>query len=209
MFKNIIISLSLLLISISFSNATELNEQVFYKGEIKNAYNQNDLPILPGNWKVYDLEKSGSVPSGNFYVYATLVPEEVGPTDNAFNFDGINYAVLGSKSEETSYRKSFYACDAGWITDADVTTTNIDSRGSGNFEETCSVIGEINPFYTFFYTDCNEICVEVNFTLHRQNYSISDGDFASASDQIFKAIRNTVNGQGSSDLSQILSNYKS
>ena len=66
-----------------------------------------------------------------------------------------------------------------------------------------------NNFYTFFYTDCDEICVEVNFTLHRQNYSISDGDFASASDQIFKAIRNTVNGQGSSDLSQILSNYKS
>ena len=58
MFKNIIISLSLLLMSISFSNATELNEQVFYNGEIKNAYNQNDLPILPGNWKVYDLEKS-------------------------------------------------------------------------------------------------------------------------------------------------------
>ena len=137
--------------SISLGNATELNEQVFYKGEIKNAYNQNDLPILPGNWKVYDLEKSGSVPSGNFYVYATLVPEEVGPTDNAFNFDGINYAVLGSKSEETSYRKSFYACDAGWITDADVTTSNIDSRGSGNFEETCSVIGEINPFYTIFF----------------------------------------------------------
>ncbi len=47
MFKNIIISLSLLLMSISFSNATELNEQVFYNGEIKNAYNQNDLPILP------------------------------------------------------------------------------------------------------------------------------------------------------------------
>ena len=194
MFKNIIISLSILLMSLSFSNATELNEQVFYNGEIKNAYNQNDLPILPGNWKVYDLEKSGSVPSGNFYVYATLVPEEVGPTDNAFNFDGINYAVLGSKSEETSYRKSFYACDAGWITDADVTT---------------SVIGEINPFYTFFYTDCDEICVEVNFTLHRQNYSISDGDFASASDQIFKAIRNTVNGQEASDLSQILSKFKS
>ena len=28
--------------SISFSNATELNEQVFYNGEIKNAYNQNE-----------------------------------------------------------------------------------------------------------------------------------------------------------------------
>ena len=172
MIKKIIIVLSTLFIVTSFSSATELNEQVFYNGVIKNAYNQNDLPVLPGNWKVYDLEKSGSVPSGNFYVYATLVPENMGPTDNAFNYDGINYAVLGSKSEETEYRKSFYACDAGWITDAETTTSNINSRGSGNFEETCSVIGEINQFYTFFYTDCNEICVEVNFALHQQNYNI-------------------------------------
>ena len=130
-------------------------------------------------------------------------------SDNSFNFDGINYAVLGSKSEETAYRKSFYACDAGWITDANITTSNINSRGSGNFEETCSVIGEINSFYTFFFTDCNEICVEVNFALHNQNYNISENDFATLSDQIFGAIRNTVNGEGSADFNKILSNYKS
>ena len=209
MIKKIIIVLSTLFIVTSFSSATELNEQVFYNSVIKNAYNQNDLPVLPGNWKVYDLEKSGSVPSGNFYVYATLVPENMGPKDNAFNYDGINYAVLGSKSEETEYRKSFYACDAGWITDAETTTSNINSRGSGNFEETCSVIGEINQFYTFFYTDCNEICVEVNFALHQQNYNISKGDFASVSDKIFAAIRSTVDGQETSEISQILSDYKS
>ena len=209
MIKKIIIVLSTLFIVTSFSSATELNEQVFYNGVIKNAYNQNDLPVLPGNWKVYDLEKSGSVPSGNFYVYATLVPENMGPTDNAFNYDGINYAVLGSKSEETEYRKSFYACDAGWITDAETTTSNINSRGSGNFEETCSVIGEINQFYTFFYTDCNEICVEVNFALHQQNYNISNGDFASVSDKIFAAIRSIVDGQETSEINQILLDYKS
>ena len=67
MIKKIIIALSLFFMTISFSSATELNEQVFYNGVIKNAYNQNNLPVLPGNWKVYDLEKSGSVPSGNFY----------------------------------------------------------------------------------------------------------------------------------------------
>ncbi len=181
--------------SLSFSNATELNEQVFYNGEIKNAYNQNDLPILPGNWKVYDLEKSGSVPSGNFYVYATLVPEEVGPTDNAFNFDGINYAVLGSKSEETSYRKSFYACDAGWITDADVTTSNIDSRGSGNFEETCAVdqpdFGNMN----FFFTDCSNVCVEVGINLEREKYKNDRKSFEAMTTQIFDSIRKTVGGQ--------------
>ena len=27
-----------------------------------SAYNQIDLPLLPGSWKIYDLEKSGSVP---------------------------------------------------------------------------------------------------------------------------------------------------
>jgi hypothetical protein len=208
MIKKIIIALSLFFMTISFSSATELNEQVFYNGVIKNAYNQNNLPVLPGNWKVYDLEKSGSVPSGNFYVYATLVPEIMGPTDNAFNYDGINYAVLGSKSEETEYRKSFYACDAGWITDAKTTTSNINSRGSGNFEETCSVIGEINQFYTFFFTDCNENCVEVNFALHQQSYNISDTEFASVSDKIFAAIRSIVNGQGIGEFDQILLDYK-
>ena len=209
MIKKFVISVLFLFMSFTYGNATELNEQLLYNGSIKNAYNQNDLPVLPGNWKVFDLEKSGSTPSGNFYVYATLVPEEVGPSDNSFNFDGINYAVLGSKSEETAYRKSFYACDAGWITDANITTSNINSRGSGNFEETCSVIGEINSFYTFFFTDCNEICVEVNFALHNQNYNISENDFVTLSDQIFGAIRNTVNGKESVDFTKILSNYKS
>ena len=208
--KSLIKFLSIKLFAIFFVfnvNAQEFNALETYSGSINGAYNIANLPLLPGNWKVDDLEKSGSVQSGNFYVYATLVPSDVDEDVRRYN-DIITYALLGSKSEETSYRKTFFGCEGGFNAQ-EGSIVNINTRGSGNFEETCSVIGEINPFYTFFYTDCDEICVEVNFTLHRQNYSISDGDFASASDQIFKAIRNTVNGQGSSDLSQILSNYKS
>ena len=51
--------------------ATEFNELSFYEGKVEKAYNQTDLPMLPGKWKIFDMEKSGSVPSGNFYVYAT------------------------------------------------------------------------------------------------------------------------------------------
>ena len=58
---------------VSFAVATEFNENSIYSGKVERAYNQADIPLLPGDWKVYDLEKSGSVPSGNFYVYATLV----------------------------------------------------------------------------------------------------------------------------------------
>ena len=106
--KNIIIStLALLLSFTSYSVAEEFNENLLYTGTINSAYNQVDLPMLPGNWKIYDLEKSGSVPSGNFYVFATLVPQDTGPNDNAVYFDNINFGILGSKSEETDYRRTF------------------------------------------------------------------------------------------------------
>jgi hypothetical protein len=113
--KNIIIStLALLLSFTSYSVAEEFNENLLYTGTINSAYNQVDLPMLPGNWKIYDLEKSGSVPSGNFYVFATLVPEDTGPNDNAVYFDNINFGILGSKSEETDYRRTFFGCDSGF-----------------------------------------------------------------------------------------------
>ena len=197
------------LASISFSNATEFNENSLYSNQVESAYNQIDLPLLPGSWKIYDLEKSGSVASGNFYVYATLVPEILQPGDNSLNFDGITFAVLGSKSEETDYRRSFYACDAGWITDSKVTTSNINTRGSGNFEETCSVINEIQPFYTFFFTDCSEICVEVNFGLKASDYNINENNFDSVSSEIFAAIRNTITGNTTGEVSKVIGKYKS
>ena len=196
------------LASISFSNATEFNENSLYSDKVESAYNQIDLPLLPGSWKIYDLEKSGSVASGNFYVYATLVPEVLQPGDNSLNFDGITFAVLGSKSEETDYRRSFYACDAGWITDSKVTTSNINTRGSGNFEETCSVINEIQPFYTFFYTDCSEICVEVNFALKASDYNINENNFDSVSSEIFMAIRNTVLNSADGQVAKVMDKYK-
>ena len=196
------------LASISFSNATEFNENSLYSDKVESAYNQIDLPLLPGSWKIYDLEKSGSVASGNFYVYATLVPEVLQPGDNSLNFDGITFAVLGSKSEETDYRRSFYACDAGWITDSKVTTSNINTRGSGNFEETCSVINEIQPFYTFFYTDCSEICVEVNFALKASDYNINANNFESVSSEIFTAIRNTVLNSADGQVAKVMDKYK-
>ena len=196
------------LASISFSNATEFNETSLYSDKVESAYNQIDLPLLPGSWKIYDLEKSGSVASGNFYVYATLVPEVLQPGDNSLNFDGITFAVVGSKSEETDYRRSFYACDAGWITDSKVTTSNINTRGSGNFEETCSVINEIQPFYTFFYTDCSEICVEVNFALKASDYNINANNFDSVSSEIFMAIRNTVLNSADGQVAKVMDKYK-
>ena len=58
----------------------------------EGAYNIANLPLLPGNWKVDDLEKSGSVQSGNFYVYATLVPSDV---------DAVSYTHL--RAHETRH----------------------------------------------------------------------------------------------------------
>jgi len=45
--------------------------------------------------------------------------------------------------------------------------------------------------------------------LHQQNYNISNSDFASVSDKIFAAIRSIVDGQETSEINQILLDYKS
>ena len=211
--KNIIIStLALLLSFTSYSVAEEFNENLLYTGTISSAYNQVDLPMLPGNWKIYDLEKSGSVPSGNFYVFATLVPQDTGPNDNSSYFDNINFGILGSKSEETDYRRTFFGCDSGFYSAAETKTKNIVTRGSGDFEETCSVaINDEGDFGNlsnlFYYTDCGEICVEVSFSLYRESYNINANEFDEFSAKLFEAIRSTVSGSGNSSL-DFLSDYK-
>ena len=210
--KYIITSALTIMLSISsFSVAEEFNENLLYTGTVSSAYNQVDLPMLPGNWKIYDLEKSGSVPSGNFYVFANLVPLDIGPNDNAVYFDNINFGILGSKSEETDYRRTFFGCDSGFYSAAETKTKNIVTRGSGNFEETCSVgINDEGDFGSlsnqFYYTDCGEICVEVSFSLYRESYNIDSNDFTEFSEKLFEAIRSTVAG-GDGSL-EFLSDYK-
>ena len=196
---------------VSFAVATEFNTNSIYSGKVERAYNQADIPLLPGDWKVFDLEKSGSVPSGNFYVYATLVPSSLGSNENAAFADGINYAVLGANSEETDYRKTFYGCDAGFYTSSDTKTSKIDYRGLGNFEETCSAMAAegtaFNANHQFYYADCNEICVEVNFALFTENYTnLTESNFAELSESMFNAIRSTVSGN--SESFDFLENYR-
>ena len=112
--------------------AQEFNELETYSGNIKGAYGVTNLPLLPGQWKVDDLEKSGSISSGNFYVYATMVPSDVDEITRRYN-DIIFYAILGSKSEETEYRKTFFGCEGGGYETFEDAVINIDTRGSGNF----------------------------------------------------------------------------
>ena len=198
-------------LDLAISCATEFNTNSIYSGKVERAYNQADIPLLPGDWKVFDLEKSGSVPSGNFYVYATLVPSSLGSNENAAFADGINYAVLGANSEETDYRKTFYGCDAGFYTSSITKTSNIDYRGLGNFEETCSALAAtgtaFNASHQFYYADCNEICVEVNFALFTENYTnLTESNFAELSESMFNAIRSTVSGN--SESFDFLENYR-
>ena len=135
--KSLIKFLSIKLIAIFFVfnvNAQEFNDLETYSGNIAGAYNIANLPLLPGNWKVDDLEKSGSVQSGNFYVYATLVPSDVDEDVRRYN-DIITYALLGSKSEETSYRKTFFGCEGGFNAQ-EGSIVNINTRGSGTVSYT-------------------------------------------------------------------------
>ena len=175
--------------------ALEFNELETYSGNIKGAYGVTNLPLLPGQWKVDDLEKSGSISSGNFYVYATMVPSDVDEITRRYN-DIIFYAILGSKSEETEYRKTFFGCEGGGYETFEDAVINIDTRGSGNFEEYCMVdqsdFGNIN----FFYTDCSDICVEVGINLDRDSYK---NDVSSIQQMAALLVENTRKTLNSSD----------
>ena len=195
----------LLVTFITFSaNSAELNEVEIYEGTIKGAYSVTNLPLLPGNWKVDDLEKSGSINSGNFYVYATMIPAEADDATRRYN-DIIFYAILGSKSEETSYRKTFYGCEGGFYS-LEGSIIKIDSRGSGNFEEYCNVHQTEFQTFNYFFTDCSDVCVEVGINLDSNNYKDDRKSFEEITELLSENVRKIVrSGNGSLDF---LSDYR-
>jgi len=195
--KTIVAGLIATLITFSASSA-ELNEVEIYEGTIKGAYSVTNLPLLPGNWKVDDLEKSGSINSGNFYVYVTMIPAEADDTTRRYN-DIIFYAILGSKSEETSYRKTFYGCEGGFYS-LEGSIIKIDSRGSGNFEEYCNVHQTEFQSFNYFFTDCSDVCVEVGINLDTNNYKNDLKSFEEITDLLSENVRKIVrSGNGSLD----------
>ena len=189
----------LLVTFITFSaSSSELNEVQIYEGTIKGAYSVTNLPLLPGNWKVDDLEKSGSINSGNFYVYATMIPAEADDATRRYN-DIIFYAILGSKSEETSYRKTFYGCEGGFYS-LEGSIVKIDSRGSGNFEEYCNVHQTEFQTFNYFFTDCSDVCVEVGINLDTNNYKTDRKSFEEITELLSENVRKIVrSGNGSLD----------
>ena len=190
---------------ITFSaSSAELNEVEIYEGTIQGAYSVTNLPLLPGNWKVDDLEKSGSINSGNFYVYATMIPASADDATRRYN-DIIFYAILGSKSEETSYRKTFYGCEGGFYS-LEGSIIKIDSRGSGNFEEYCNVHQTEFQTFNYFFTDCSDVCVEVGINLDTNNYKNDRKSFEEITELLSENVRKIVrSGNGSLDF---LNDYK-
>ena len=195
--KTIVAGLIATLITFSASSA-ELNEVEIYEGTIKGAYSVTNLPLLPGNWKVDDIEKSGSINSGNFYVYVTMIPATADDATRRYN-DIIFYAILGSKSEETSYRKTFYGCEGGFYS-LEGSIIKIDSRGSGNFEEYCNVHQTEFQSFNYFFTDCSDVCVEVGINLDTNNYKNDLKSFEEITDLLSENVRKIVrSGNGSLD----------
>ena len=191
------VTAGLLAVFITFSaNSTELNEVEIYEDSIKGVYSVTNLPLLPGAWKVDDIEKSGSVNSGNFYVYVTMIPADANDATRRYN-DIIFYAILGSKSEETSYRKTFYGCEGG-LYSLEGSIIQIDSRGSANFEEYCNAHQTEFQSFNFFYTDCSDVCVEVGINLDTNNYKNDRKSFEEITEKLSENVRKIVkSGNGS------------
>ena len=191
------VTAGLLAVFITFSaNSSELNEIAIYEDSIKGVYSVTNLPLLPGAWKVDDIEKSGSVNSGNFYVYVTMIPADANDATRRYN-DIIFYAILGSKSEETSYRKTFYGCEGG-LYSLEGSIIQIDSRGSANFEEYCNAHQTEFQSFNFFYTDCSDVCVEVGINLDTNNYKNDRKSFEEITEKLSENVRKIVkSGNGS------------
>ena len=199
------IATGLLATFITFSaSSAELNEVEIYEGTIeikavaRDSGSVTNLPLLPGNWKVDDLEKSGSINSGNFYVYVTMIPAGADDSTRRYN-DIIFYAILGSKSEETSYRKTFYGCEGGFYS-LEGSIIKIDSRGSGNFEEYCNAHQTEFQSFNYFFTDCSDVCVEVGINLDTNNYKNDRKSFEEITKLLSENVRKIVrSGNGSLD----------
>ena len=109
MIKTILFSVYFFISSIIFVSAQQLNYDETYDTEIKDAYGLLDVPLPPGEWKLFDLEEVGSVSSGDFFVYASLMPANISDQERRYN-DTLAVNLFGSYSEETDYRKSYFIC---------------------------------------------------------------------------------------------------
>ena len=97
MIKTILFSVYFFISSIIFVSAQQLNYDETYNTEIKDAYGLLDVPLPPGEWKLFDLEEVGSVSSGDFFVYASLMPANISDQERRYN-DTLAVNLFGSSS---------------------------------------------------------------------------------------------------------------
>ena len=212
MIKAIIFSIYIFISSIIVVSAQQINFDNTYETSIQNAYGLTDVPLPPGKWKVYDLEEVGTVDSGDFFVYASLMPANVSEAERRYN-DDVSVNLFGPNSEETEYRKSFFVCEGGWFNNSDI--MKIDKRPDGTFEESCAVnladptvntadVG--NDIMQYHITECSESCIEFFYTLNADNYKNDKESFVEIGNNIFQNVRNITAGNPGS--LSFISDYK-
>ena len=212
MIKSIIFSIYIFISSIIVVSAQQLNLDDTYESSIQNAYGLTDVPLPPGKWKVYDLEEVGTVDSGDFFVYASLMPANVSEAERRYN-DDVSVNLFGPNSEETEYRKSFFVCEGGWFNNYDI--MKIDKRPDGTFEESCAVnladptvntadVG--NDIMQYHITECSDSCIEFFYTLNADNYRNDKESFVEIGNSIFQNVRNITAGKPGS--LSFISDYK-
>lgn len=212
MFKTIIFSIYIFVCSIVLVSAQQFNFDETYESTIKDAYGLVDVPLPPGKWKVYDLEEVGTVSSGNFFVYASLMPDTANDDTRRYN-DDVSINLFGRNSEETDYRKSFFVCEGGWYLNSDI--MKIDRRPDGTFSELCAVnladptVNEAdvgNDIMQYHITECSDSCIELFYTLYAENYHHDKESFIEMGNNIFQNVSSVISG--SSGSLSFISNFK-
>ena len=212
MIRTIIFSIYIFISLIIVVSAQQLYLDDTYESPIQNAYGLGDILLPPGKWKVFDLEEVGTVDSGDFFVYASLMPANVSEAERRYN-DVVNVNLFGSNSEETKYRKSFFICEGSWFNNSDI--MKIDRRPDGTFEETCAVnladptvnIDDIGgDVLQYQITECSESCIELFYTLNADNYKNDKENFVEIGNSIFQNVRNVAAGKPGS--LSFISDYK-
>tara|TARA_B100001175_G_C19233454_1_gene506411 strand:+ start:53 stop:697 length:645 start_codon:yes stop_codon:yes gene_type:complete len=205
MIKTILFSVYFFISSIIFVSAQQLKYDETYNTEIKDAYGLLDVPLPPGEWKLFDLEEVGSVSSGDFFVYASLMPANISDQERRYN-DTLAVNLFGSSSEETDYRKSYFICQQDWMAGADI--IKIEKNPDGTFMEKCGVnfadptvnVGQVfgGQGMSYHYTSCADSCIELWYNLDSANYKHDKDNFIELGNKIFASVESAIAGDPSS-----------
>ena len=212
--NKLLATFSFLLISISISQANET-----FSNKITNFYGIDEFPLLPGEYNFINAEMITTdgkfIPVNDFNNSNSLSSIQGELRTGSFdsfvadeNSIRLNFAILQKGDVETINRKSFYSCNEIRNIES-VVSTNIEVFNDNSFIESCTFKNIEFNFAAFFYTQCFENCVEIQYYFFLSQFNdISNESLNELGVRMYINIDRALNGDYGYDLEFINSYIK-